>query len=103
LEALGWSREGFAILEDVLSYRDPKHVPGASGYLERLAVLSEKLGQPVDPNLRSLAQEVAERHGIEMPKHESLSKAILDLAETIRKTKQRGPGEEEEPSDDDND
>jgi hypothetical protein len=79
--------------EDALSHRDPKDTPGAWAYLRDLAELSVKIGQPVDPKFRSLAQETAERNGVEMPQHESLGKAILEIAETI--------GGKEEPSDDD--
>jgi len=101
LDALGRSREGLAVLEDALSYRDSKHVPVALDYLEELAKLSEKLGQPVDPKWRSLAEEVADRYRVEMPKHESLGKAILELAETIRKTERMRRGEGEGSDDDD--
>jgi tetratricopeptide (TPR) repeat protein len=97
LDALGRSREGLAVLEDALTHQDPKHLPTVRGYLEKLAEISEKRGQPVDPKWRSLAEEVAEWYGMEMPKHESLGKAILELAEAMRK-KEWG---EEEPSDDD--
>ena len=95
LDALGRPREGLAVLEDALSYRDPKDVPGAWAYLRDLAKLSEKLGQPVDSKFRSLAVETAAANGVEMPQHESLGKAILEIAETI--------GGKEEPDDDDND
>ncbi len=101
LDALGRPREGLAVLGDALSYRDPKYVLGAWRHLEALAELSEKLGQPVDPKWRSLAQASGEWYGAEMPKHESLGKAILELAEAIR-TKQRmrrGKGEGSEDDD----
>jgi tetratricopeptide (TPR) repeat protein len=100
LDALGRSQEGLAVLEDALSHQDPKYVPGASGKLKKLAEISEKLGQPVDPKWRSLAEEVAESYGVEMPEHESLGKAILELSKAIRKTERMRRGEEE-PSDDD--
>ncbi len=93
LDALGRPREGLAVLEEALGHRDPKDVPGAWGYLRDLAKLSEKLGQPVDPKYRSLAEETAAANGVEMPEHESLGKAILELAEAI--------GGKEEPDDDD--
>jgi tetratricopeptide (TPR) repeat protein len=101
LDALGRSREGLAVLEDALTHQDPKHLPTARGYLEKLAEISEKHGQPVDPKWQSLAQEVAEWYGVEMPKHDSLGKAILELAETIRKTQRmrRGEGEGSEDND----
>jgi hypothetical protein len=83
------------VLIGVLSHGDPRYVGDASGHLERLAEISEKLGLPVDPKWRSLAQEVAERNGVEMPEHESLGKAILELAETIRKTGRLRRGKEE--------
>ena len=43
---------------------------------------------------------MAEWYGVEMPNHESLGQAILELAEAIRKKEQTRLGEEE-PSDDD--
>jgi tetratricopeptide (TPR) repeat protein len=95
LDALGRPREGLAVLEEALSHQDPTCVPAALYHLETLAEISEKLGQPVDPKWRSLAQESAAWHGVEMPKHESLGKAILEVEEAIRK---QG---ETEPSDDD--
>jgi tetratricopeptide (TPR) repeat protein len=101
LDALGRSREGLAVLEDALSYRDPKYVPGAWSHLATLAEISEKLGQPVDPKWRSLAEESGEWWGVEMPKHESLGKAILELAEAIRKTQPMRRGEGEDSEDDD--
>jgi tetratricopeptide (TPR) repeat protein len=101
LDALGRSQEGLAVLEDALSYRDPKYVPGALGYLQKLAEISEKLGQPVDPKWRSLAEESAAWYGVEVPKHESLGKAILELAETIRKMERMRRGEAEDSDDDD--
>jgi tetratricopeptide (TPR) repeat protein len=83
LDALGRTREGLTVLEDALSYSDPKYVQSAWLILRDLAELSEKLGQPVDPKFRGLAEETAAWHGVEMPKHESLGKAILELAEAI--------------------
>jgi tetratricopeptide (TPR) repeat protein len=98
LDALGRSREGLAVFEDALSYRDPKDVPGAWGYLATLAEISEKLGQPVDPKWRSLAQESAAWYGVEMPEHESLGKAILEAAEAIRKQGEgEGSDDDDEP------
>ena len=101
LDALGRTREGLAVLEDALSYRDPKYVPGAWSHLVKLAELSEKLGQPVDPKWRSLAEEVAGSCGVEMPKHESLGKAIHELAEALRKTQAMRRGEGEGSDDED--
>ncbi len=94
LDALGRPREGLAVLEDALSHRDAKAVPGAVGHLARLARLSEKLGQPVDPKWRSLAEETAAANGVEMPKNESLGKAILELAEAIEG--REGPEDEDD-------
>jgi tetratricopeptide (TPR) repeat protein len=102
LDAQGRTREAVAALEDALSYRDPKDTPAAYNYLWRLAELSAKIGQPVDPKFRSLAEETAERNGVEMPQHESLGKAILDLADTIPRALRKRRGEPE-PSDDDED
>src|SRR5262245_56282579 len=66
LDELGRTREGLAVLEDALSHRDPKEVPGAWSHLAKLAQLSGKLGQPVDPKWRSLAEEVAAWYRVEM-------------------------------------
>ena len=103
LDELGRLREGLAVLEEALSHRDPRYVPSAHAYLEDLAEISEKLGQPVDPKWRSLAEESAKWHKVEMPKHESLGKAILELAKAIRKDDPESQEEEGESSDDDND
>jgi tetratricopeptide (TPR) repeat protein len=84
LDALGRSREGLAVLEEALSHRDPKHVPGACGHLARLADISERIGQPVDTKWRSLAEAVAKRFRVDMPVADSLGKAILELAEVTR-------------------
>jgi len=84
MDELGRSTEGLAVLEDALSYRDPSYVPGAWGHLETLAEISERLGVPVNPKWRNLAQASGEWYGVEMPKQESLAKAILALAEAIR-------------------
>jgi tetratricopeptide (TPR) repeat protein len=102
LDALGRFREGLAILEDELTHQDPKYLPTARGYLVKLAEISKKRGQPVDPKWQGLAEEVAEYYRVEMPKHESLGKAILELAKTIRKKDPTYQEEEEgEDSDDD--
>jgi hypothetical protein len=84
LDALGRTGEGLAVLEEALRHRDPKDVRGAWGYLGELATLSEKLGRPVDPEFRSLAEETAAANGVAMPERESLGQAILALAEAIR-------------------
>src|SRR5262249_39495532 len=83
LDALGRTREALTVLEDALSHKNP-YPFSAPEKLVTLVELSEKLGQPVDPKWRSLAQEVAECYGVEMPKHDSLGKAILALEETVR-------------------
>jgi tetratricopeptide (TPR) repeat protein len=100
LDELGRPREGLAILEDALTHQDPKYLPTARDYLEDLAGISEKLGQPVDPKWRSLAEDVAEYYRVEMPKHESLGKAILELEKTIRKKDPTYQEEEGEDIDD---
>jgi tetratricopeptide (TPR) repeat protein len=104
LDALGRSREGLAVLEDALTYRDPKYLPHVWTHLAELAEISEKRGQPVDPKWRSLAQESAAWHGVEMPEHQEVGKAILELAETIREQppkQQMRRGEGEDSDDDD--
>ena len=99
LDALGRTREGLAVLEDALSAPDPKRVGIAWLYLEDLVGLSEKLGQPVDPKWRGLAEESAAANGVEMPQHESLGKAILELGKAIQK--KLGVGDDDEDEDDD--
>jgi tetratricopeptide (TPR) repeat protein len=104
LDELGRPREGLAVLEEALSHRDPpRDVPSAYVYLEDLAMISEKLGQPVDPKWRSLAEESGKWHKVEMPKHESLGKAILELAKTIRNEDPESQEEEGESRGDDDD
>jgi len=85
LNARGRVREAAALLEDALGYPAPLHyLPSALGVLVELARLSEKLGQPVDSKWLSLAGAVAERYGVEMPVNDSVGKAILTLAKTVR-------------------
>lgn len=100
LDALGRPREGLAVLEDALSYRDPRDVAITWAYLSELAKLSEKLGQPVDLKWRSFAEEAAAANGVELLEHESLGKAILELAKTIQKARR---GNEEPDVDEDDD
>jgi hypothetical protein len=102
LDELGRSREGLAVLEDALSHRDPKYVPAAGGYLKTLAEISEKLGQPVDPKWRGLAEAVAKRYGVDMPVDDSLGKAILKLDEITRTRQPKFPDEwkKDEPAGD---
>lgn len=95
LDALGRPREGLAVLEEALRHRDPKDVPGAWGRLRDLARLSKKLGQPVDPTWRSLAEETAAANGVEMPERESLGEAILALAVAIGGEKQLDDDDDE--------
>jgi tetratricopeptide (TPR) repeat protein len=93
LDALGRPREALAALEDALSYRDPKDLPGARGPLALLAELSDKLGQPVDPKWESLAKALAKRFRTELPVADSLGKAILELAEITRGKQPKFPHE----------
>lgn len=93
LDALGRTREALAALEDALTYRDPKDLPGARGPLALLAELSDKLGQPVDPKWRSLAEALAKRYRTELPVADSLGKAILELAEITRGKQPKFPHE----------
>jgi tetratricopeptide (TPR) repeat protein len=83
LDALGRPREALAILENALSYRD-QYLFSAAEMLVTLVELSKKLGQPIDPKWRSLAEAVAEAYGVEMPVDESLEKTCLALAEMTR-------------------
>lgn len=84
MEALGRDREGVAALEDALGHQDPRYLPSAPGLLAELARLSDKLGQPVDPRWRHLAEAVADEYGVEMPARESFGQALLALAELTR-------------------
>jgi tetratricopeptide (TPR) repeat protein len=93
LDALGRPREALAALEDALTYRDPKDLPGARGPLVLLVELSEKLGQPIDPKWRSLAEALARRYRTELPVADSLGKAILELAEITRGKQPKFPHE----------
>jgi tetratricopeptide (TPR) repeat protein len=89
LSALGRDREALAAVEDALGYEDPKNISSALGSLVRLARLSEKLGQPVDPKWLGLSEAVAKYHGIDMPAHDSLAKAILALKEKVASMPER--------------
>jgi len=93
LDALGRPREAVAALEDALRYRDPKNLPAVMIPLVALVALSEKLGQPVDPKWRSLAEAVAKRYRAELPAADSLGKAILELDEITRTRKPKFPDE----------
>jgi len=93
LDALGRPREALAVLEEARSYRDPKYLPSAMLLLVPVVELSEKLGQPVDPKWRSLAEAVAKRYRTELPAADSLGKAILELDEITRTRKPKFPHE----------
>ena len=99
LDALGRPREALAALEDALGYRDPKYLPSARLLLRALVEISEKLGQPVDPKWRSLAEAVAKRYRTELPVADSLGKAILELDEITRTRKPKFPDEWKEDED----
>jgi tetratricopeptide (TPR) repeat protein len=97
LDALGRTREALAVLEDALGHQNP-YPFNAAEKLVTLVELSEQLGQPIDPKWRSLAQDAAEFYGVEMPKHEALDKAILELDEIIEKKKEQEMRGEGKPS-----
>lgn len=93
LEGLGRDGEAVAALEDALGYEDPKHLPSVLGVLTELVRLSEKIGQPVDPQWLTIAEAVAERYGVEMPARDSPSEAILALEEITRGKQPKHPSE----------
>jgi len=93
LDALGRPREALAVIEDALGHRDPKYLTAAMLLLVPVVELSEKLGQPVDPKWRSLAEAVAKRYRAELPAADSLGKAILELDEITRTRKPKFPDE----------
>jgi tetratricopeptide (TPR) repeat protein len=102
LDALGRPREALAALEEARSYRDPKYLPSAMLLLVPAVELSKKLGQPVDPKWRSLAEAVAKRYRAELPVADSLGEAILELDEITRTRQPKFPHEweKDEPADD---
>ncbi|UQA58642.1 hypothetical protein [Polyangium aurulentum] len=83
LDALGRPREALAALEDALNHRDP-YLFSAAEMLVALVELSKKLGQPVDPKWRGLAEAVADAYAVEMPARDTLEDILLALAETTR-------------------
>lgn len=93
LEALSRDREALVALEDALGHEDPKYLPSVLGVLTELVRLSEKVGQPVDPKWRRIAEAVAERYGVDMPARSSLSGAILALEEVTRGKQPKRPSE----------
>ncbi|UQA58645.1 hypothetical protein [Polyangium aurulentum] len=93
LDALGRTREALEVLEEARSHRDPKYLPSAMLLLVPVVELSEKLGEPVDPKWRSLAEAVAKRYRTELPAADSLGKAILELDEITRTRNPKFPHE----------
>lgn len=93
LDALGRPREGLAVVEDALRYRDPKYLPSVTLLLVPLAELSAKLGQPVDEKWRSIAKALAKRYRTELPIRDSLGEAILELKEMTRTLRPKFPHE----------
>jgi tetratricopeptide (TPR) repeat protein len=89
LSALGRDQEALAAVEDALGYEDPRKIPSALGSLVRLAELSEKLGQPVDPKWRIIAEAVAKYHSVDMPTHDSLGEAIHALNKAVASKQER--------------
>lgn len=87
LEALGRHGEAVAALEDALSHEDNGHLDTASHLLAEVARRSGKLGQPVDPKWRRLAEAVAEEYAVDMPANDSLGQALLALQELTRSAK----------------
>jgi len=93
LEELGRHAEGVTLLEDALSYRDPKYLPDARHLLAKLAELSEKLGQPVDPKWRRLAEKVARRFRTELPIRDTLGESLIALREITLDVEPKRPHE----------
>ena len=72
---------------ETLGHDDVKYLDSAPYPLAELARLSDKLGQPVDPKWRRLAEAVADEYGVEMPIKESLGQALLALEGLTRGAK----------------
>lgn len=87
LEALGRDQEAVAVLGDALGHEDLGYLNTAPGLLGEVARLSEKLGQPVDPKWRPLAEAVAEEYAVELPANDSFGQALLTLEELTRSAK----------------
>lgn len=87
LEALGRDVDALAVLEDALGHEEDGYLNEAPHLLAEVARLSEKLGQPVDPKWRPLAEAVADEYGIEMPANESFGQALVTLEELTRSAK----------------
>ncbi|UQA61682.1 hypothetical protein [Polyangium aurulentum] len=87
LNALGRPREALAVVEDGLGHQDPRYIEAAMLLLTPLVRLSKKLGQPVDPKWRGLAEAWARHHEIDMPVGDSLEKTILELQKIYRARK----------------
>jgi tetratricopeptide (TPR) repeat protein len=79
LDALGRPREALAAVEDALGHQETKYIPSAMLLLIPLVELSKKLGQPVDPKWRDLAEAWARYYKIDMPVGDSLEKTILKI------------------------
>ena len=92
-EESGRDREALAALEDALGHgealghEDVRYLDPAPYPLAQVAHLSEKLGQPVDPKWRRLAEAVADEFGVEMPANDSLAQALVTLEEITRSAK----------------
>jgi tetratricopeptide (TPR) repeat protein len=87
LEALGRDGEAVAVLEDALGHEDLGYLNAAPGLLTELVLLSEKLGQRVDPKWRPLAEAVAKEYAVEMPANDSFGQALRTLEELTRSAK----------------
>ncbi|MEZ4302058.1 MAG: hypothetical protein R3B70_44420 [Polyangiaceae bacterium] len=87
LETVGRDREALAVFEDALAAEDPEDLNAAPSLLAELARLSEKLGQPVDPKWRRLAEAVADEYAVEMPTNDSFGQALLTLEQLTRSAK----------------
>lgn len=92
LEALGRDEEALAVLEDVLTYQDPKDVPLAFMILTEVVRLSDKLARPVDSTWLAVAKAAAEAYGVEVPARDSPRETILALAELTRGEQPKRPG-----------
>lgn len=93
LEAVGRDREALAVLEEAFGHQDTRYLPSAVWVLTELVRLSEKVARPFDPKWLKVAEQVAERFGVDMPVRDSPDQAVLALAEAVRGKQPKPPAE----------
>jgi tetratricopeptide (TPR) repeat protein len=83
LEDQGRTEEALAVLEEALSHQDPLYASSLYRPLGALARLSRKLGRPLAPKWLSLARDLADAYGVELPQGESVAEILLTLKDTV--------------------